>query len=190
MKRKHLMWAAAIIAVIAAALFLCNKAGWYLVIRDGDTGQVCAKYPLDEGDSFAVGFIHSVNKSPLIDVYYIEDKQIYVEETIYYGFGAGVQTELNPGEELSYGPDGAMIVSNIHKCFSNGSLLCSVGMASDKTLLMGDVLGHYTDALDRVGVYVDEAETQVDIGELRVVSLSNVCGRYSVVSINYQWQWF
>ena len=38
---------------------------------------------MQEGDCFGVGFIHSVNKSPLIDVYYIKDKQIYVEETIY-----------------------------------------------------------------------------------------------------------
>ncbi len=44
----------------------------------------------------------------MIDCYEIKHHSIYVEKTIYYNFGAGVQTELEGNETLSYGEDGAI----------------------------------------------------------------------------------
>ena len=82
----------------AAILFLASNAGWYLVVSDGKSGEELASYPLEPGEQFAVGFIHSVNLRPLIDVYEVsEDGRMYAEETIYYQFGAGVQTEVGEG---------------------------------------------------------------------------------------------
>ena len=79
---------------------LLPRSGYYLTLRNRDTGEVYARYKMGEGDRFSVTFIHSVNKYPLTDTYEIENKTIYVEETTYCSFGAGVQTELNPGETL------------------------------------------------------------------------------------------
>lgn len=177
MRSKYFARAVAIIAVIAAALFIISHAGWRLVIRDGQTGRAYASYPVKEGESFGLGFIHSVNKSPLIDVFYIEDKEIWEEETIYYSFGAGVQTELNPGERLDYGEDGAMIISDIHKQFPNGSLVCSVGVASDRTLLLGDVRDGYLEVVDEVGVYPEDRGPAADSNRVEVISLSALCGK-------------
>ena len=42
-----------------------------------------------------------------------------MEETIYYHFGAGVQTELNDGETLTYNSDGSMSIGNIHQLRNN-----------------------------------------------------------------------
>lgn len=169
---------------------MCLRPGWYLVLRDGDTQKIYASYPVKEGDSFAVGFIHSVNKSPVIDIYYIEDHDIYVEETIYYSFGAGVQTELNPGEKLDYGPDGAMIISNIHKNFQTFGLNYSVGVVSDHTMVMGDVIGRYVSVTDQIGVFPPEGQVQWQEGELEVTSLSALCGRKSVVSFTCEYRLF
>jgi len=115
LKPKRLVEAVAAIILIIAATALALSPGRCLTVRDRDTGRLYARYPMGEGDRFSVQFKHSVNLSPVIDVYEIEGGEIYVEETVYYHFGAGVQTELNEGEILSYGEDGSMIISNIHQ---------------------------------------------------------------------------
>ena len=126
---------AAIIVVIIAAILtfsaVCRR-GWYLTLRDGDTKEVYARYRVEEGDEFSVSFIHSVNKSPLIDVYQIRGHAIYVVRTIYYGFGAGIQTELEDGQTLAYGEDGAMIVSGFDREMPHLSYI--VGTVSDHML--------------------------------------------------------
>ncbi len=81
-------------------------------------------------------FIHSVNRSPVIDVYELRPDGVYVVETIYYGFGAGVQTELLPGQTLAYGQDGAMIVSGFEQKIPRLSYI--VGTVSDHVLTIGE----------------------------------------------------
>ena len=135
------MGAAAIIIIIAAALLatVSVRAGWYLTLRGGENGETCVRYRLDEGDWFCVGFIHSVHKNPLIDCYQIQEHKIYVEQTYYYSFGAGVQSQLNEGESMTLGEDGSIVVSNIHKDFETIPLQYIVGSRSDHTLILGDI---------------------------------------------------
>lgn len=126
------MVGAAVIILMIAAAFLQMGGRAYLVLRDGDTGKVYASYPVSEGERFSVGFIHSVNKSPLTDVYEIRDHRIYVVETVYYAFGAGVQTQLEEGQTLRHGEDGSMIVSGFDREMTHLSYI--VGTVSDHTL--------------------------------------------------------
>lgn len=121
--------------IIAAAFSLYLGNLRYLTLRDAGTGELIAKYRVHEGEAFSIGFIHSVNKSPLTDYYVIEEDGIYVEKTVYYGFGAGVESELLPGEKLEYGPDNSMIVSGFHKKIE--PLTYFVGTVSDHTLTIG-----------------------------------------------------
>lgn len=123
---------AAVVLLLTAWAVIMSRRGLYLVLRNQDTGQVYACYRMEEGEEFSVQFIHSVNQTPLTDVYQIRDGQIYVVRTIYYGFGAGVQTELNEGESLEYGEDGSMIISGIDKPLPD--LCYVVGMWSDHIL--------------------------------------------------------
>ena len=80
-----------------------------------------------------------MNKYPLTDTYEIENRSIYVEETTYCSFGAGVQTELNPGETLGKvyvdRPDyhgWAMVIGNIHQDRTN--VVYIVGTVYDHVL--------------------------------------------------------
>ena len=86
-----------------------------LVLSDSQSGQVYATYPVENGDTYAVEFVHSVNKSPVRDVFEIRDGEIWNTQCIYYGFGAGVEEELAEGEVLTFGENGEMIISNIEK---------------------------------------------------------------------------
>ena len=97
--------AAAIVLIIAAASLLIPRAGYYLTLRNKDSGELYARYRMDEGDRFSITFKHSVNQYPLTDTFEISEGKIYAEECKYYAYGAGVQVELNPGEELSFTDD-------------------------------------------------------------------------------------
>ena len=101
--------------IIAAASLLIPRAGYYLTLRNKDSGELYARYRMDEGDRFSITFKHSVNQYPLTDTFEISEGKIYAEECKYYAYGAGVQVELNPGEELSYTDDGAMLITGIHQ---------------------------------------------------------------------------
>ena len=115
-----------VFAVLTAA-FAYHHRSMYLVLSSEKTGEVYARYPVRVNDIFGIGFIHSVNKSPVTDYYEVRKDGIYVVRTVYYGFGAGVQTELNEGQTLEYGSDGSM-----------DDLVYFVGTVSDHTLTLGD----------------------------------------------------
>lgn len=103
-----------------------------LILKNGDTGEVITSFSIKDGDEFSVTFIHSVNNSPVTDVYQIRKSKIYVDRTIYYAFGAGVQTEIEEGQSLEYGQDGSMIVSGFNRLMDRLSYI--VGTVSDHTL--------------------------------------------------------
>ena len=156
--RSYVISAAAVIvflAVAAAAIWHFGGFG-YLTLKNEDTGEVYARYLMRTGEEFSVGFVHSVNKSPVIDCYELRDDGIYVVKTIYYGFGAGVQTELEDGQTLEYGEDGSMIVSGFNRKIS--SLIYCVGVVSDHTLTLR---------------------------EEREISLRDLCGRSSMVRFEF-----
>ena len=131
----HVVAALLLLITAAATAFCYFHCGW-LTLRDGRTGQLYRRFPVHDGDTFSVGFIHSVNKSPLTDFYELRDGSIFVEKTVYYGFGAGVQTELEEGQTLEYGEDGSMIISGFDLKLSN--LIYRVGTVSDHILTLED----------------------------------------------------
>jgi len=137
---KKLLAAVAIaLAAIAAVVIIFGKSlfgGTHLVLRNADTGKKYASFPIEDGDTFSIGFIHSVNKSPLTDYYEVRGEDIYVVKTIYYGFGAGVQTEIEEGQTLTYGDDGSMIVTGFNKKID--PLTYFVGTVSDHTLRINE----------------------------------------------------
>ena len=162
MKRNGICLGLALVLVLlTAAVTVIQNCGWYLVLRNADTGRCYGRYAMADGDWFSVSFVHSVNKSPVTDCYQIKDHAIYVEKTIYYGFGAGVQTQLEGDETLTYGTDGSMIVSGFDREMPD--LIYFVGTVSDHTLV------------------VNEGDP---------VSLRELCGRSSKVRFAYQFCWF
>ena len=134
---KHVMTGAALVLIVASSVFI------YLIfstpcilLKDVDTDKVIAFYPVNEGDEISITFVHSVNKTPVTDVYEYRDGSIFVIRTIYYSFGAGVQTEVGEGQTLEYAEDGSMIVSGFDKQMDSLSYI--VGTVSDHMLEIGN----------------------------------------------------
>ncbi len=127
-----------LVTAAAAAIFIMIVLGNFrwLILTNPDTGAEYGRFPVRVGSSFSVTFIHSVNKYPLTDYYEIRRDGIYVTKTKYANFGAGVQTELDEGESLSYdASDGSMIVSGFNRRMDR--LIYIVGTVSDHTLTIG-----------------------------------------------------
>ena len=128
------------VTIITVSIFLLfTFSSPCLILKNGDTGEVIKAFPVKDGEEFSVTFVHSVNQSPVTDVYQIRSDGIYVVRTIYYAFGAGVQTELEEGQTLEYGRDGSMMVSGFHRRMDHLSYI--VGTVSDHMLQIdGEVL--------------------------------------------------
>ena len=120
---------------LAAAFLYLHRAGT-LTLTDARSGEEYASYRMRPGDTFSVGFVHSVNKSPVTDCYEVRKDGIYVVKTVYYGFGAGVQTQLEEGQVLEYGDDGSMIITGFNQKMSD--LVYFVGTVSDHTLTLNE----------------------------------------------------
>lgn len=105
----------AVTAAIFCVIASCGTKG-KLTVYNSETGKIYATFPVTEGSEFAVEFIHSVNKSPIKDVFVVRDEKIYLDRSIYTAFGAGVQTEVEAGQTLKYDEDGNMVISgyNMH----------------------------------------------------------------------------
>ena len=106
-----------------------------LVVYDTQTNETYKTFEVSEGCEFSVEFIHSVNKSPVIDVYVIKDNSIVVDRTVYSAFGAGVQTEIEEGQTLEYDENGNMVVSGFNIVFDEVKYI--VGTVSDHVLRIG-----------------------------------------------------
>lgn len=123
------------VTITASVLLLFSFSTLCLILKNGDTGELIKFFPVNEGEEFSITFVHSVNQTPVTDVYQVKSGKIYVVRTVYYAFGAGVQTELEEGQILEYGQDGSMIVSGFNRLMDRLSYI--VGTVSDHTLQIG-----------------------------------------------------
>lgn len=137
---------AAVIAIaFAAAVFLIFSVfrKEKLVLADSENDKVYVSFDVEDGSEFAVEFIHSVNKSPVKDVFVILDGKIVADRTVYSAFGAGVQTEIEDGQRLEYDKDGNMVVSGFDIVFPKVKYI--VGTVSDHILYIQDETISLTD---------------------------------------------
>ncbi|HCT64769.1 MAG TPA: hypothetical protein DIC60_05825 [Lachnospiraceae bacterium] len=122
-----------IIAVAALLVFLLFRPGKeVLILKDGESGKIYAKYEANQGMTFSVSFIHSVNKTRVKEAYEIKDGAIYLESCLYSDFGAGVATEVEEGQSLTYTEDGEMFLSGFNRRIEGLSYI--VGTVSDHIL--------------------------------------------------------
>lgn len=149
---KRFVTAVIALAVSAVTFFMSACGGDTLTLYNSETGEVYETFTVREGSEFAVEFIHSVNKSPVKDVFVIRGGKIVADRTVYSAFGAGVQTEIDEGQILEYDGNGNMVVSGFDTVFP--SVRYIVGTVYDHVL------------------YIEGAS----------ISLTELCGRNSHVA--------
>ncbi len=135
-KNKFIYFLVATALAVATFVLLYQNNKGFLYIKNRDTDEIYARYTLKEGEQFAVSFIHSVNKTPVEDRYRITGGKIEIFETKYFGFGAGVQTELIGDQKLIMGDDGSMTITDIDTTIEN--LAYNISPVYDHILILGD----------------------------------------------------
>lgn len=133
-----------VVAVILAMTILSCKPFFtepvhYLIMANAYTDEVYFQEPLEDDCVFSVSYIHSVNKTNVEEYYRLEDNDLYLFKARYRSFGAGVATEIAPGQTLTY-EDGYMVIENIH--YKLPSLVYKVGTVSDPLIHIGQQTWH------------------------------------------------
>ena len=139
MKRKTVTAVAA--KAVTAAVLLCAALVFVLFVRprrlelyNTQTGKVYRSFSTPAGTEFSVSFVHSVNQSPVTDVFVVKNGKIYADRTVYAAFGAGVQSTLEGDEVLSYDENGNMVVSGFNTVFPQVKYI--VGTVYDHVLVL------------------------------------------------------
>ena len=85
---------------------------------ESDNKKIIVKNFNYKTDSFYIEFIHSVNNSPVKEYYKIDkDKNIILYKSIYYNFGAGVETNIYDDQKFEFGKDGSLIFYDLNITF-------------------------------------------------------------------------
>jgi hypothetical protein len=126
------------LATLTAAFFIIFVVARtpYLVLTNGHTGAVLLRRSVSEGKQFSVGYIHSVNKSPVSEIYQIRQGQIVLIAVEFETFGAGMPTEPEFDQTLSILPGGGMRIDGFDRVID--SLSYMIGHTTEHTLILSD----------------------------------------------------
>ena len=119
----------ALAAVVSLSIFVRTT---YLVLTNDSSGAVLYRVRLNEGDEFSISFIHSVNISPVTEIYEIRQGEIVLTVLEFYTFGAGMPTQIEPYQTLVRLPDGGMRVEGFDRVI--GNLRYIIGHTAGQTL--------------------------------------------------------
>ncbi len=84
-----------------------------LKINEVNTVSSAMILPLKEGEEFTIVYTHSVDLLPVYEIFYIDKGSIYLKETHFYNFGAGMGLLEGRGEYKE--EDGILKITNINE---------------------------------------------------------------------------
>lgn len=105
------------ILVALAILVLLNRP-LKIVIEDMNTEEELFIQDVEDGERFEVNYIHSVERSPVIEIFEVRGRDIYTMESHTESFGAGMPYE---GDDVEL-TDGKFIIKNINRKVHGGTL--------------------------------------------------------------------
>lgn len=118
--------------ILVAVIFTCSPVH-FLMIRSAD-GSVIDSYTLQGTEEFAVRYIHSVQKTPVLEVFRVDFREgIELRETVYTDFGAGLPF-LVEGSAVFESGGGKFRIYGIKKYFPD--VVFRVGRFADYNLLL------------------------------------------------------
>ncbi len=127
--------------VIGSALIVLILAGclWpgqlYLEIRAQQGGGLLSAGPVQNGSIVTLRFTHSVAKRPVDELWEVSSEKVLIlRDTIYDSFGAGLPTDLGPGEAMAV-QGGWIRIYNMDRVLPSVNL--AVGTVADHYLFYG-----------------------------------------------------
>lgn len=121
---------------IVTATFTIKQEQQYLGLYDGKTAELITGYPLEGDGEFHIAFKHSVNKTVVNEGYTVKDGEIYLQSCKYFGLGAGVASQIEGDQKLTFLEDGSMLITGFNRKIENLSYI--VGTVYDHMLYIND----------------------------------------------------
>ena len=108
-----------------------SKDSRALEIWGTDSGRLFGRWPLEENEEFAVEFIHSVNQSPVREIFKAKGTEILPQALRFSSFGAGMPSDLDEGQSFSLDGE-TMVITGYTTSFRELNYI--VGTVSDHLL--------------------------------------------------------
>ncbi|HBV24245.1 MAG TPA: DUF1850 domain-containing protein [Jeotgalicoccus sp.] len=105
-----------------------------IVVEDMSTEEELFVQEVEYGERFAVNYIHSVERSPVSEVFEVRADGIYTMESHTESFGAGMPYE---GEDIEL-QDGKFIIKNINRKVHGGTLRIRPSSVFPHHIIIGD----------------------------------------------------
>lgn len=135
-----------------------------LLIIEKDDGSILIAMPVKPGEQFTIRYIHSVDLSPVYEVFGVDEKKgIIIKETYFKMFGAGMGHW--PGRGRVVGERGWIYIKDMN--IALGEFYLRIGSPSvDHTLLIRGEEIHLSRMIPhiRVRLYITQSEGQGNAG--------------------------
>ena len=63
-----------------------------LVVADAESDERLLEVAIDQGEEVTIAYTHSVQKTPVEDVYVVDGSQLRADRSVFHSFGAGLPT--------------------------------------------------------------------------------------------------
>ncbi|GAB7018177.1 DUF1850 domain-containing protein [Halostagnicola bangensis] len=128
-----------------------------LVVADGESDERLFEIAVDQGDEVTLAYTHSVQQTPVQDVYVVEETALRGERSVFHSFGAGLPTEDVERTEEGYVVEGSETYDN---------LSVVPGEIAGHELVVGDERYDLVEAADGyVVLFVDERSVGTVLGD-------------------------
>ncbi|MCL2852319.1 MAG: DUF1850 domain-containing protein [Defluviitaleaceae bacterium] len=123
MKDKTHIWLVIVAVISLIMIFVLFRSEYYIVSEHN--GRLLFAWAVNKGERFEVEFIHSLNLSPIVDVFEFADDGMVLRKSMFSALGAGTPTPADfPGSELIHS-DGMFKLIGIDKPMEAFSILTS-----------------------------------------------------------------
>jgi len=136
MRRKRFITRAGAVIIALAAVALTSILMRVPYLTLSNDYEVLFKTRMSEGEEFSVSFIHSVNISPVTEIFQIRDGGIVLYAVEFETFGAGMPSELELGQTLVRLDGGGMRIEGFDRVMDGPRYL--IGHATEHTLHIGE----------------------------------------------------
>ncbi|SFC16125.1 hypothetical protein SAMN05444422_10570 [Halobiforma haloterrestris] len=90
-----LLGATALLAGVVVGVGTALTADATLVVEHADGGDRVLEVPVDEGTEVTISYMHSVEKTPVEDIYVVEDGALRMDRMVFVSHGAGLPSDAD-----------------------------------------------------------------------------------------------
>ena len=83
----------------SAVTISATTADRTLVVADATSGERLLEIPVDDGEEVTLAYTHSVERTPVEDVYAVDGDELRAVKSVFHSFGAGLPTNVTRTEE-------------------------------------------------------------------------------------------